>query len=71
MTTYRHFALPLTLLAAAGALGAVALHARQQRLDRVRALPADRLAAWEDEGGNVEGMPPAPPAPISDRSITP
>ena len=68
MTTYRHFAWPLTLLAA-GALGAVALHARQQRLNQLRPHPHG-LAAWEDEGGNVEGVASAPPPPLSDRPIT-
>jgi len=63
MTTYRHIVLPLTLLAA-GALGAVALHAGQRRAHQARRLQKDGLEAWEDEGGNVDGLPSVPAAPL-------
>jgi hypothetical protein len=68
MTTYRHLALPLTLLAA-GALGAVALHAGQRRLNQARILRKDGLEAWEDEGGNVDALPSEPAPPTSDPSV--
>ena len=69
MTTYRHLALPLTLLAA-GALGAVALHAGQTRLSQARLLHKDGLEAWEDEGGgNVDALPSEPAPPSSDPSV--
>ena len=62
MTTYRHLALPLPL-PAAGALGAVALHARQTSLAHARSLKKDGLQAREDEGGNVEPLPSQPATP--------
>jgi hypothetical protein len=60
--------LPLTLLAA-GALGAVALHAGQKRANQARRLQKDGIEAWEDEGGNVDALPSQPAAPSSDPSV--
>jgi hypothetical protein len=68
MTTYRHLALPLTLLAA-GALGAVVLHAGQRRSNQARRLRNDGLEAWEDEGGNVDALPSGPAAPVSEPPV--
>ena len=68
MTTYRHFALPLTLLAA-GALGAVALHAGRGRATQARRLlQKDGLEAWEDEGGSPDALPSQPAPRSSDPS---
>jgi hypothetical protein len=69
MTTYRHLALPLSLLAA-GALGAVAVHAGQKRRSaQARRLQKDGLESWEDEGGNVDALPSGPVAPVSDPPV--
>ena len=68
MTTYRHLALPLTLLAA-GALGAVALHAGQRRSNQGRRVLKDGVEGWADEGGNVDALPSQPAAPPSGPSL--
>jgi hypothetical protein len=68
MTTYRHFALPLTLLAA-GVLGAVALQAGQRRSNEALRLQKDGLEGWEDEGGNVDALASVPAASLPDPPV--